>query len=235
MNEKILIVDDDEFILEMLYDALNDAGYLVYKASHSGEAMKLLKVQPSLIILDVMMPGLNGFEFCKEIRDAIKCPIIFLTAKVSENEMIEGLAVGGDDYVTKPFSLRELKARVAAHLRRHHRSPEKGMSFLAFKDFKINLKSRESYYYNQLIPLTKREFDILELLTLNPNQVFSKEQIYDKVWGLDAEGDAQTIAEHVKKIRAKCLKINNTFNYLQTVWGVGYKWDANERGRIEGC
>ncbi len=235
LSEKILIVDDDVMILEMLYEALSDVGYLVYKVSGSEEAMKWLKVQPNLIILDVMMPGLNGFDFCKEIRDVVTCPIIFLTAKASENELIEGLASGGDDYITKPFSLRELRARVSAHLRRQQRNPDKAMNFLVFKDFKINLKSREVYFKNELLSLTKREFDILELLTLNPNQVFSKDQIYDKIWGLEAEGDAQTVAEHIKKIRAKCLRINEDFNYLQTVWGVGYKWDTNERGRIEGC
>lgn len=235
MRRRLLIVDDDISILEMLYDLFNDEGYLVYRAQNSEEAMKLLNIQPDLIILDVMMPGTNGFDLCKEIRDSVRCPILFLTAKVTENELIEGLASGGDDYITKPFSIRELRARVSAHLRRHERIPDKSMNFLVFKDFKINLKNREARFKNELIPLTRREFDILELLTLNPNQVFSKDQIYDKIWGLEAEGDAQTVAEHIKKIRAKCLRINKEFNYLQTVWGVGYKWDVNERGRIEGC
>ena len=137
MSQKILVVDDDLEILEMLYDALNDEGYLVYKASNSFEARSQLKVNPDLMILDVMMPGQDGFEFCKEIRSVVSCPIIFLTAKVSESDLIQGFAIGGDDYLTKPFSLRELRARVAAHLRRNERQSSREQSFLIFQHLKI--------------------------------------------------------------------------------------------------
>lgn len=232
MSEKILIVDDDLEILEMLYDALSDEGYLVYQAQNSMEAMKQLKEKPDLIILDVMMPGKNGFEFCKDIRDSISCPIIFLTAKVLESDLIEGLALGGDDYMTKPFSLRELKARIVAHLRRVERQSNGKQNYLIFNGIKINLKSKEVFYQDKQVNLTKREYEIIELLSLNRNQVFSKEQIYEKVWGLDAEGDSQTIAEHIKKTRAKFLKINAEFHYLKTVWGIGYKWSDKEEGKF---
>lgn len=225
MSQKILVVDDDLEILEMLYDALSDAGYLVYKASNSTEARGQLKVNPDLMILDVMMPGQDGFEFCKEIRSIVSCPILFLTAKVSESDLIQGLAIGGDDYVMKPFSIRELKARIAAHLRRSNRQETREQSYLIFKNLKINLQSRLVLYFDEEVALTKREYDIIELVALNRNQVFSKDQIYELVWGLDAEGDSQTVAEHVKKIRFKFQKINPHFNYLKTVWGVGYKWD----------
>ena len=224
MNQRILIVDDDEDILEMLYDALSDEGYLIYRAQNSIEAISHLKENPDLIILDVMMPGQSGFELCKDIRDSVSCPILFLTAKVSESDLIEGLALGGDDYIIKPFSVRELKARIAAHLRRAKRQSKGEQSYLIFNDIKINLKSKNVLYKREIISLTRREYEIVELLALNRNQVFSKEQIYEKVWGLDAEGDSQTIAEHVKKIRAKFLKVDQGFNHLKTVWGIGYKW-----------
>lgn len=224
MNQKILVVDDDLEILEMLYDALSDAGYLVYKASNSAQARSQLKINPDLMILDVMMPGQDGFEFCKEVRSVVSCPILFLTAKVSESDLIQGLAIGGDDYMIKPFSIRELKARIAAHLRRSNRQGAREQSYLIFQNLKINLQSRTVLYFDEEVSLTKREYDIIELLALNRNQVFSKEKIYELIWGLEAEGDSQTIAEHVKKVRFKFQKINPEFNNLKTVWGVGYKW-----------
>lgn len=179
-----------------------------------------------------MMPGQNGFELCKAIRDSVTCPILFLTAKVLESDLIEGLAIGGDDYIKKPFSLRELKARIAAHLRQVNRRSEVEPCYLMFQDLKINLKSKEILYKEESISFTKREYEIIELLALNRNQVFSKEQIYEKVWGLEAEGDSQTIAEHVKKIRAKFLKVDQHFNYLKTVWGIGYKWSEENEGKF---
>ena len=232
MSQKLLVVDDDLEILQMLYDALSDEGYLVYRAQNSSEAIKQLKQHPDLIILDVMMPGQNGFELCKAIRDSVTCPILFLTAKVLESDLIEGLAIGGDDYIKKPFSLRELKARITAHLRQVNRRSEVEPSYLMFQDIKINLKSKEILYKEELISFTKREYKIIELLALNRNQVFSKEKIYEKIWGLEAEGDSQTIAEHVKKIRAKFLKVDQHFNYLKTVWEIGYKWSEDQEGKF---
>ncbi|MGM9535724.1 MAG: response regulator transcription factor, partial [Intestinibacter sp.] len=148
-------------------------------------------------------------------------PIIFLTAKTSEEDIIKGLALGGDDYITKPFSINQLKARMNAHIRRDNRKKEK--NYLQIGDIKMNLKSREVEYFDEDIVLTKREFDILELLALNRGMVFSKEDIYEKIWGYDAEGDSATVSEHIKKIRAKFLKINKDFDSIQTVWGIGYK------------
>ncbi|MGL4335335.1 MAG: response regulator transcription factor [Turicibacter sp.] len=232
MSKKILVVDDDLDILDMLYDALGDDGYLVYRAPDSNSALAQLKHHPDLILLDVMMPEVSGFEFCKEIRETVTCPIIFLTAKTSETDLIHGLAIGGDDYVTKPFSIRALKAKINAHLRREQRlGNPSDKQYLIFNGFKIHLKQREVYCLDQKVMLTKREYEILEYLTLNAGQVLSKEMIYEKIWGLEADGDVQTVAEHVKKIRAKCLAANPTFSQLQTVWGVGYKWDPSSGGR----
>lgn len=227
MREKVLIVDDDAEILSLIKDALEDEDYLVYTANNSDEAVIKLNEKPDIILLDVMMPGIDGFEFCKEFRDIVNCPIIFITAKVQEYDILKGLALGGDDYITKPFSIKQLKARVVAHLRRDKRNNNiKNKNYIVFNNIKIDLKSREVFYYDSMINLTKREYDILELLVLNQGQVFSKERIYEKVWGYEAEGDSITVAEHIKKLRSKFMKINNQFSSISTVWGVGYKWDA---------
>ncbi|MGG7160067.1 response regulator transcription factor [Clostridium baratii] len=233
--EKILIVDDDLEILNLLKDIFEDEGFLVYTANDSNNAITLLKNLPDIILLDVMMPGKDGFSLCTEIRDSVKCPIIFLTAKTEEADIIKGLALGGDDYITKPFSVKEIRARVMAHLRRDKRKSNINKNFLMFNNLKIDLNSREVLYYDNLVKLTKREFDIIELLSLNSGQVFSKERIYEKIWGYDAEGDSSTVAEHIKKLRAKFQNINSNFRFIQTVWGVGYKWDSKEEGKAEQC
>ncbi|NEU05226.1 response regulator transcription factor [Clostridium senegalense] len=226
MNEKVLVVDDEEEILSLISDALSDDGYVVFTAKDCDEALEKLKINPDIILLDVMMPGKNGFEFCTEIRDAISCPIIFITAKINEADLLKGLAIGGDDYITKPFSIRGLKARIGAHIRRDKRNfSMENKKYIIFNDLKIDLKGRKVLLKDEEVILTKREFDIIELLALNNGQVFSKEQIYEKIWGYDAEGDSSTVAEHIKKIRFKFNKHNISNKYISTVWGVGYKWE----------
>lgn len=226
--EKILVIDDDYEILSLIKDILTDEGYLVYTADNAEKALELMTYSPNIILLDVMMPGKSGFQLCKEIRNVVKCPIIFITAKVEEKDIVKGLALGGDDYITKPFSLRELRARISAHLRREKRDLNNQNEYLYFDNLKINLNAREVFYYDSEVLLTKREYDILELLALNPGQVFSKEKIYEKIWGYDAEGDSSTVAEHVKKLRAKFQNIHNNFDFISTVWGVGYKWSIKK-------
>lgn len=227
MKEKILIVDDDLEILDLLYDTFTDEDYLVYKASCGDEALEKLKVSPDIMLLDVMMPEKDGFTFCKEIRDIISCPIIFLTAKVEEKDIIKGLALGGDDYITKPFSIKEIRARVKAHLRRDKRVSLEDKSYMIFDNLKINLNSRDILYFDEAISLTRKEFDIIELLALNEGQVFSRERMYENIWGYDAEGDSSTVAEHIKKIRAKFQNVNRDFHYIETIWGIGYKWNKD--------
>lgn len=229
MSEKILIVDDDLDILSLMEDALEDEGYMVMTAENADEALEKISLEPDIILLDVMMPYKDGFQLCMEIRNTVSCPIIFITAKTEENDIVKGLALGGDDYITKPFGIRELKARVLAHLRRENRGKqEEDKNCIKFENIKIDLQGREIYYYEEKLHLTKREFDIVELLALNAGQVFSKERIYEKVWGYDAEGDSSTVSEHVKKARAKFLSVNKEFNCINTVWGVGYKWDSQK-------
>lgn len=227
MNEKVLIVDDEEEILSLISDTLFYEGYNIITAKNSNEALKKLKYNPDIILLDVMMPGKDGFQFCNEIRDSVSCPIIFITAKSDDCDLIKGLAIGGDDYIIKPFSIKALKAKINAHIRREKRSYSlKNKQYIMFKDLKIDFKGRKVILGVDEIILTKREFDIIELLSMNNGQVFSKEQIYERIWGYDAEGDAITVAEHVKKIRSKFNKYDKINQYISTVWGVGYKWEG---------
>jgi DNA-binding response OmpR family regulator len=226
LNEKILIVDDEEDIISFLKDSLEDEDYEVFTAYNGDEAVEKTKLHPDLILLDVMMPDKSGYEVCREIRDRMDCPIIFLTAKGEDEDIISGLGVGGDDYISKPFSLRQLKARISAHLRRDQRSfNNENKVNLYFGNLNIDLKGRTVSCRGGVVSLTKKEFEVIELLTVNCGQVFSKEQIYEKIWGYDAEGDSATVAEHVKKIRHKLKKYDGDREYVSTVWGVGYKWE----------
>ncbi|MWV43209.1 response regulator [Paenibacillus sp. HJL G12] len=230
MQEKILIVDDEADIVSLLDQAMTAEGYQVLTASDGTQALDKLSVNPDLIILDVMMPGMNGFELCQMIRDEVNCPILFVSARQTEADRIQGLSIGGDDYITKPFSLRELKARVGAHLRGSKRIKENSVerTLLRYGVVRIDLKGREVHVNQSVVPLTAKEFDIVELLALHPGQVFSKEQIYDRIWGLEACGDTSTVTEHIKKIRAKLASRDSESSYISTLWGVGYKWERSE-------
>ena len=223
MAYRILIVDDEKMITELLTDHLQDCGYETLAANSAGEAVSLLQKQPDLIILDINMPGMDGLELCRSIREHIVCPILFLTAWVTEQDKVNGLQYGGDDYITKPFSLNELSARVAAHLRRDARSRNRP-SVLTSHGLIVNLSERTVSFQGVEIPFSKREFDLIEFLVTNPGQVFDRERIYEAVWGYDAEGDNNVIKEYVRKIRAKLREATGQ-DHIETVWGVGYKWN----------
>ncbi len=222
MAYKILIVDDEKMMTELLTDHLQDCGYETLAANSAGEAITLLERQPDLIILDINMPGMDGLELCRCIRNHIVCPILFLTARITEQDMINGLQYGGDDYITKPFSLAQLSARVAAHLRRDERNRCRP-SVLTSNELIVNLSERSVSWHGREIPFSKREFDLIEFLMTNANQVFGRERIYEMVWGYDAEGDSGVIKEHIRKIRARLREVTGQ-DYIETVWGVGYKW-----------
>lgn len=222
MRCKILIVDDEKMMTELLSAHLRESGYETYAAGSGEEAMALLSKLPDLILLDINMPGVDGLKLCERIRDHVSCPILFLTARVTEQDKIRGFAAGGDDYVTKPFSLRELEARIAAHLRRDVRGRLKA-AVLTDGSLLINLSERRVFFEEKEIPFSRREFDLIAFLRMNANQVFDRERIYEAVWGYDAEGDSAVIKEHVRKIRGK-LKSAAGREYIETVWGVGYKW-----------
>lgn len=223
MQYKILIVDDEKMMTDLLSDHLCDCGYDTFIANDSREAIALLQKAPDLIILDINMPGMNGLELCKNIRNHVTCPILFVTARITEQDKINGFQYGGDDYITKPFSLNELTARVAAHLRRDERSKSK-TDILTSNDLIVNLSERTVFYNGAEISFSKREFDLIEFLITNANQVFDRERIYERVWGYDAEGDSGVVKEHIRKIRSKLQQVTGN-DYIETVWGVGYKWN----------
>ena len=217
---KILAVDDEEAILEMIGSILNKDGHFVTKVSNPLK-LNMEKLQfYDLILLDIMMPGIDGFELCSKIRALVDCPILFLTAKTEENSLVNGLAIGADDYISKPFGVMELRARINAHLRREHREHSVRM-LLGRVCFHLSLK--QMLIDDKELPLTKAEYEICEFLAKNRGQVFSKEQILEQVFGFDSESNDNTIITHIKNIRAKLS--NYDYVPIKTVWGIGYKWE----------
>lgn len=222
MNTKILIVDDEADIVSMLRSFFESRGYFVLSAVNGLEALKQAERQPDIILLDINMPQLDGFSVCARIRDYVSCPILFLTARVEDADKVKGFSAGGDDYVVKPFSLLELGARVEAHLRREARRSFNSRVKFA-DDLTVDYAERCIFFKDSRIALAKKEFDIVELLSSNPGQVFDKERIYEKIWGYDSEGDSVVVAEYIRRIRAKIAAFSQK-TYLETVWGCGYKW-----------
>lgn len=222
MKYKILLIDDEEMIRKMLCTYLRAEGFLVYTADSAKKALELLSVAPDIILLDINMPEMDGLEFCRLIREHMSCPIIFLTARVTEQDVIRGLSAGGDDYITKPFSVEELSARILAHLRREERRAT--AANLRFDEkLMIDYNSRMVFYGKVKLEFSNKEFEIIRLLSKNAGMVFDRETIYEKIWGYDGEGDSIVVKEHIRKIRNK-LSACTDKNYIETVWGVGYKW-----------
>lgn len=221
MKYKILIIDDEEMILSMMEKCLGEE-FSVYTAENAKKALELLNVIPDIILLDINMPEMDGLELCQLIRGHISCPIIFLTARVTERDVIKGLSVGGDDYITKPFRMDELLARISAHLRREER---KGTAEnLRFdEELIIDYNSRTVFYGKEQLDFSNKEFEIIRFLSQNVGMVFDRETIYEKLWGYNGEGDSIVVKEHIRKIRNK-LSVYTDKNYIETVWGVGYKW-----------
>lgn len=224
MTKKILLVDDELGIISILKNYFRIEGYQVYTAINGTEALKKASVNPDIILLDINMPEIDGLTVCERIREQISCPILFLTARIETNDKIKGFSVGADDYIVKPFDLDELGARVAAHLRRENRKQEQGI-LRFFGEMAIDYTKRETAIGKTPIILSKKEFDIVELLSMNSGQVFDRERIYEAVWGIDGDGNSDTIMEHIRKIRAK-LAAHTLHSYIETVWGVGYKWNG---------
>lgn len=215
----ILAIDDEMGILNVIKHALKTQGHEVSILSKPADLDKQKLYRYDLILLDVMMPDIDGFELCDDIRHLVDCPIIFLTAKNMEKDIVYGLGLGADDYITKPFNIVELRARVNAHLRREKR--EKQNSFM-MSDLKFVISSNEIYYNDTLVPFTKSEYKICELLALNHGQTFSKDRIIEKIFGYESNSNESAIVEHIKNIRAKLKRLDK--NNIETVWGIGYKW-----------
>ena len=221
MKYKILVVDDDKELVKMLCSYFNMKQYETITATDGMEALNKIKMKPDIILLDINMPRMDGIEVCRLIRSKVLCPILFLTARVDEDDKINGLLSGGDDYITKPFRIQELRARVAAHLRREKREHHSTLSFET--DIRFDLSAKVLYVSEQPVPLTKSEYSICEYLAKNRGQVFTKEQIYEAVFGFDGIGDNSTISTHIKNIRAKLEHFK--ISPISTVWGIGYKWE----------
>lgn len=222
MDYKILIADDDAELVKMLRTFFELKNYTVVSASDGAEALKMARLRPDLILLDVNMPRIDGIEVCRSIRDKVSCPILFLTAKTDEQDRVNGLMSGGDDYILKPFSLKELDARIAAHLKREER--RRNSSACRFQgDLSIDYSAKTVQVGGQELALTKLEFGIVEFLSMNPGFVYDRERIYEKVCGYDGEGDSRVITELIRRIRKKLQSYTGT-EYIETVWGMGYRW-----------
>ena len=221
MMQTLLIADDEQGIVDMLKYSFS-AEYNVLTALNGKQALAQAAKQPDLSLLDINMPGADGLTVCQTIRDHVSCPILFLTARIESADKIAGFRAGADDYIVKPFDLDELRFRVAAHLRREARRQSRGMVRF-FDSLAVDYGARTVTADGQAVNLSRREFDILELLSLNPGQVFDRERIYEAVWGIDGEGSSDTVMEHIRKIRAKLSACTKKI-YIETVWGCGYKW-----------
>lgn len=223
---KVLIVDDEDKIRQVISIYLKNEGYFVGQAVNGEEALKKFHEDSwDLVVLDVMMPKLDGIAVCKEIRKSSKVPIIMLTAKNDEVDRILGLEFGADDYMGKPFSPRELVARIKAVMRRVGEGGKTEENVLKFPGVRINLISREVFIKDKPIILTPKEFDLLSIMARSPGRSFSREQLLEEVWGFDYYGDLRTVDTHINRLRDK-LRIPGSPTYIGTVWGVGYKFEV---------
>lgn len=218
---RILVVDDDGDLRTLLKTALERDGHQVALLDRGSQVTQAHCRWAHCILLDVMMPGEDGFATCRRIRALADCPILFLTAKTEEEDVLTGLGLGGDDYLSKPFRIAELRARVAAHLRRESRAPH---SRVRRGSLDFDLGERAVYWNSEPLRLTRGEYAICAHLAAHPAQTFTKEQIYEAVFGFEATADPSAVTEHVKNIRAKLRAVG--LDPIRTVWGVGYKWES---------
>lgn len=227
MLTRILICDDDPIVHESLKIYLKTDNFEILSAFDGEEALHLIEeFKPNIMVLDIMMPKLSGLDVCREVRKNYSIPIIMLTAKGEEIDKIIGLEIGADDYIVKPFSPREVVARIKAVLRRVNESVKDGKeATLYFDKLEVSLKQYQVKYEDKVIISTPKEVETLYLLASNPGRVFTREQILNRIWGYDYYGDTRTIDTHIKRIRAKLPQENVKWN-LQTVYGVGYKFEV---------
>jgi len=226
--KKILIIEDDSAIAEIESDFLEINGFSVLIAKDGLEGLNHIKSGIfDLILLDLMLPGIDGHEICKQVRGIIDIPIIMVTAKTEDVDKIRGLGLGADDYITKPFSPTELVARVKANLAQYERltgSQPTKHQVLHVGDIKIDIEKHRIIVNNQEIEFKNKEFELLLFFATNPDIVFSKETLYERIWGMDNFGDTKTVAVHINRLREKIEKDPSNPIYIQTVWGVGYRF-----------
>ncbi len=225
MKRKILLVDDEKTLVKALTFNLEKEGYQVIPAYEGEEALKKMEAEnPDLLILDLMLPGLDGFEVCRRVRKNYDIPIIMLTAKGDDIDKILGLELGADDYITKPFNPRELLARVKAILRRSNSQNSSIKNLIKIQDLQIDLYQHRVRVKDQEIDLTSKEFALLNLLASNPGRVYSREQLLEQIWGYNYYGDARTVDVHIRHLREKIEMDPSNPRYILTVWGTGYKF-----------
>nr|WP_065868355.1 response regulator transcription factor [Streptococcus mutans] len=216
---RILVIDDDADILTLIKNTLQLQNYLVKTFVSANQVDRSKLADYDLILLDIMMPDVDGLSFCRDIRNLVDCPILFLTAKSQEADVVTGLSYGADDYICKPFGVQELLARVDAHLRRERREHH---ASLVLEPIRFDLSAKRVTAKGKRLDLTKSEYEICELLAKRRGQVFSKDQLYDYLYAYEERGTPAAIAEHIKNIRAKFRTIG--LEPIETVWGIGYKW-----------
>ncbi|SHO53010.1 response regulator transcription factor [Anaerocolumna xylanovorans] len=225
---RILIVEDEMAIAELEKDYLELSDFEVEIENAGDKGLeRALKEEFNLIILDLMLPGMDGFEICKGIRSAKNIPILMVSAKKEDIDKIRGLGMGADDYITKPFSPSELVARVKAHLARYERltgDSLKENEVVEIRGLKIDKTARRVYVNNEERNFTTKEFDLLTFLAENPNRVYTKEELFQKIWDMDSIGDIATVTVHIKKIREKIEFNTSKPQYIETIWGVGYRF-----------
>lgn len=230
MSKKILIIEDEQDIAELERDYLEIAKFEVLHATNGKEGIETaLKEDVDLVLLDIMLPDMDGFEVCKCIRGSKDVPILFVSAKKDDVDKIRGLGIGGDDYITKPFSPSELVARVQAHIARCERlltSTIEENTVLEFKTLKIDKTDRRVWVRNEETYLTTKEFDMLVFMASNPNKVYSKAELFKEVWDMESIGEIATVTVHVKKVREKIEADRNNPEFIETIWGVGYRFKA---------
>lgn len=228
MSTKVLVVDDERVVTEVVERYLAREGYDVRLAADGNEALRIgQEWSPDLIVLDLMLPGVDGLEVCRQLRAHTQVPIIMLTARGEESDRVVGLEMGADDYMVKPFSPRELVARIKAVLRRSTTSPAQTTGgTLRFGAVAINPQSRVVTVNRQEMHLTAKEFDLLLFLAMHAGQVFTRDQLMDKVWDYTYAGDASTVTVHIRRLREKVEAEPLKPRYIKTVWGVGYKFEA---------
>ncbi len=228
MSKRLLIVEDDKSIADLEKDYLEINGYDVHVELSGASGLKeAISGNYDLIILDLMLPEIDGFEILKRIRVNLEVPVLMVSARKEDIDKIRGLGLGADDYMTKPFSPNELVARVKAHLSRYDRLMAKNnhvSSELTIRGLTIILESRRVYVNDQEVNLTAKEYDLLLFLAKNPDKVFSKEYLFDSVWGMDHFGDISTITVHIGKVREKIEADSSNPQYIETIWGAGYRF-----------
>lgn len=226
--ETILVVEDEENVCKLISMYLKKEGFRVETAGDGEKALTMIRsYAPDLILLDIMLPKIDGWAVCKEIRKSMSVPIIMLTARGEEFDCVLGLELGADDYITKPFSPREMVARVRAVLRRVKQNDKAQSMVLTYPDFIIDRSAGRVEISGQEVQLTPKEFDLLWFLGARPGKVFSREELLEKVWDYNYLGDPRTVDTHIKRLREK-LKTSGTKNYIVTVWGRGYRFEVAE-------